>query len=439
MSTVLRSGDTVATTALVVYALVFALMPVGRASELPVLIAAVTALVVAIRSRRTAVPSAARFEAAKLLIAIFAAYWLPMAISAIDAVDAGKAWSETAADLRLLPFSALPLLMVARDARWLERLRALVAAVLALWVLDALIQAATGYSLGGRLAVDRIAGVFGNDNLKLGPALAALSPFLLVEAHARHGRAAALVAGSAAGLAILLAGARASWLVYAIVVAALLWRASPRKRDFATWLASCAVLALAIGTAAYAMSDRLQARVERTLAAVAGTEAGVDHALAFRLPIWQAATAMAVDHPVNGVGVRSYRHAYPHYAAADDRWVDRARAVGAYHPHQLVLEIAAELGAIGLVAWLAAAGLMVRAWRRAGSAARDAAFAPGIALVAMLFPLNTHPAFYSSFWAIVLWVLVAWYVAALARDARDDGADARPAGVRREPPASAVR
>jgi O-antigen ligase len=86
------------------------------------------------------------------------------------------------------------------------------------------------------------------------------------------------------------------------------------------------------------------------------------------------------------------------------------------HPHQLLLELLAETGLIGLLWWFAGAVLASRAYRRAGVAARDAAFAPGLALVAMTFPLNSHFAFYSSFWALLFWWLVALGIAALAQD-----------------------
>ena len=44
---------------------------------------------------------------------------------------------------------------------------------------------------------------------------------------------------------------------------------------------------------------------------------------------------------------------------------------------------------------------------------RDRAFAPALALVAMCFPLNTHLAFYSAWWGLLFWWLLALYCAAL--------------------------
>ncbi|HWU51247.1 MAG TPA: polymerase, partial [Tahibacter sp.] len=59
----------------------------------------------------------------------------------------------------------------------------------------------------------------------------------------------------------------------------------------------------------------------------------------------------------------------------------------------------------------------VRAWLRARPAQREAAFVPALALVAMTFPLNTHLAFYSAWWGLLFWWLIAQYCAALAGDA----------------------
>jgi len=54
----------------------------------------------------------------------------------------------------------------------------------------------------------------------------------------------------------------------------------------------------------------------------------------------------------------------------------------------------------------------------ADASARSRAFAPALALVAMCFPLNTHLAFYSAWWGLLFWWLLALYCAALS--ARED-------------------
>jgi O-antigen ligase len=164
-------------------------------------------------------------------------------------------------------------------------------------------------------------------------------------------------------------------------------------------------------------STRFGARVERTLLVLQGTEAALDEASAGRISIWRTALAMGAAHPLTGVGVRGFRYDYPEQADADDRFVAQAGGkLGAAHAHQIVLEVWSETGVTGLLLWLLGAGLALRAWWRADAAARERARAPALALVAMTFPLNTHLAFYSAWWGLLFWWLLALYCAAL--DAR---------------------
>jgi O-antigen ligase len=174
----------------------------------------------------------------------------------------------------------------------------------------------------------------------------------------------------------------------------------------------------AISTWALRDSSRFGARVERTLLALQGTDAALDEASAGRLSIWGTALAMSAAHPLTGVGVRGFRYAYPEYAAEKDRFVDATGGTGAAHAHQIVLEVLSETGAIGLVGWLIGLGLAVRAWWRADTGARARALAPGLALLAMCFPVNTHLAFYSAWWGLLFWWLLAVYCAALGAGAR---------------------
>jgi O-antigen ligase len=116
--------------------------------------------------------------------------------------------------------------------------------------------------------------------------------------------------------------------------------------------------------------------------------------------------------------VRAFRHAYPAYAPADDPWVDAEQGIGALHAHQLVLELMSETGVFGLLCWIIGACYAFHAWSVANVAARERAAAPAIALFATLFPFNTHYAVYSSFWSLLLALLLASGLAALhARDA----------------------
>ena len=353
-------------------------------------------------------------EAWALITALFFCYWLPELFSAIDAVDRSRAWREVLLDLRYLPFLWLTAMAVAP-----ERGRRIVftgLGVIALaWAIDATVQAATGWSLGGANSSDRLSGIFGAGNLKLGLVLAALSPFALEAAAERFHAAGWIVAAGVLGVVILLAGSRGSWVMFGLVLLLSGWRQIGRKRLAVVMVAG----ALFAGGLALAVSPQFQSRIQRSLAAFNGDRAGLDQALSGRLSVWHAALGMIDAHPVNGVGIRGFRDAYASYAAKDDFWLAHGQK-GALHAHQIVLEILSETGLIGLVLWLMGLALAIRAWRWSLPAARRRARVPALALVVTAFPLNTSLAFSSTFWGGAFLLLLALFGGALFAIEDDD-------------------
>jgi len=395
---------------------VIVLLPVGRGAELPVAIGAVAAIVLLARGRIDL-----RDTSTRLAIALFLCYWIPTLISCITPVEPAKTFSTAATVLRFLPFAVFAGWALA-DAKYWTRVTTAIAVVVALWILDAYVQVLTGYSLGGPAEAERLSGIFGAGNLKLGPVLAVLSPFVLLTARDRFGWRGLAVAFVFLAVPILLAGSRAAWVMYALVCVVVAWREARSKRWFALAVLAIAVLGGSIFAIALRDSHGFGARVQRSLLVLRGTEGAVDEASAGRISIWRTAIAMWRAHPFTGVGARGFRYAYPAYAAPNDRFIDTASDTGASHAHQIVLEILSETGTIGLLFWLAGAWLALRAWLRADPLARARAFAPGLALVAMCFPVNTHLAFYSAWWGLLFWWLLALYCAALG--AREDIVDA---------------
>jgi O-antigen ligase len=201
-----------------------------------------------------------------------------------------------------------------------------------------------------------------------------------------------------------------------LVALGFAWHVARSPLRFLGAAALGAVLLVAAGGVAWKTSERFQMRMERTLEALQGSAQSLDSATSGRLDIWRTSVAMFEGHPINGVGVRAYRNAYPSYAPANDHFVVSGEACGvgegACHAHQWVLEVLTETGTLGLLCWLSAIVLAVRAWRRAGAAARARAFPATLALGVMLFPLNTHLAFYSAWWGLLFaWLLGLWCAA----------------------------
>lgn len=363
---------------------------------------------------------------------LFLGYWLPQAFSAFDAIDPATAWRKTAAGLRYLPFMWLVAIAVATPQRRRLTLGG-IALITAIWTADALAQAAFGSSalfwsldqlkqlVSGHglcnaaevAAVDRLSGVLGPCNLKFGQVLASLSPFLLFAAARRAGLWGWGVAAAAVGVVLVLAGSRAAWLTYALVVAYSGWRLLGARA-----LIGCLAIGLVAAVAIGFGSSQVRERVARTAMAWEGDGDGVNQALSGRAQIWAAAGCMIADHPVNGVGARGFRDAYPGCnpaPQAQEVWGEGP----ALHAHQIVLEILAETGVLGLLLWLAAAAQAWRAWRFAPLPARERARPAMLALAVTVFPLNTHLAFYSTFWGGLTLLLAALYAGSLL--ARDDG------------------
>ncbi len=368
---------------------------------------------------------------------LFFAYWLPQLLSTVDSVDVGRALREALVDLRYLPFLWLVAAAVA-DRRGRRITLGGLAIIVAVWTLDGLVEALAGTSplffgidqlkmlISGRpmctaeqLALaDRVGGVLGPCNLKLGIVLASLSPFLLYAAGRRFGTAGWIVAAAAVGVVLLFAGSRASWLTYLLVLLFSGWRVLGWKRLLAVF-ASGAVIAVAVTL----VSPQVRERVERTAMGLSADQDNVDTALSGRTRIWGAALCMVREHPVNGVGARGFREAFP----GCDPQAGEIPAWGAgpaFHAHQIVLEVASETGLLGVLLWLAGVALAWRAWRFASPAARERARPSMLALAVTVFPLNTHLAFYSTFWGGFTLLLCALYAGSLlARD--DDEAGAR--------------
>jgi O-antigen ligase len=397
--------------------LVVFLLPFGRSSELGTLLCMLGAIILFFRDRHVL----AGHAGARLLLWLWAAYFGAALISAPGAVDPARSWSSAAAYLRFAPFGVYVCFAVRREAR-LHALCLATGIVVALWALDAWVQALTGYSLGGHAEAQRISGIFGAGNLKLGPVLASLSPFVLWAAKRRFGRTGLIVAMLFLLVPILLAGSRAAWITYGVALLAFFWIEARTPLRFAGWvLAACMVVAVAMGLA-WKTSARFDARMDRTVAALHDTRHALNYASSGRLDIWRVTGRMIAAHPVIGVGVRDYSEANPRFAPATDPFVtSEACGVGegACHPHQLVLEVLADTGVVGLVLWLAALGLALRAWRRVGAAARQRAFPVTVALAVTVFPLNTHLAFYSAWWGLLFWWLLALWCAALYADVPD--------------------
>ena len=315
---------------------------------------------------RSAVYGARTREVSAWVLPLFLCFWIPMLLSSFDSFDPHKSWGQTPGGdpfsdgrhqprgVAAHPLTALEVPDVGRaDAGVLGRGR--------LHPADLRLDL-----FGIPVHADRLNALFFTRHQFYGPILAMLSPLLLEYARRRWNGWAwaasfALIMG-----AVMIAGMRSGWLAMGMVIAVyaimMLQRDNRELRKASLTIPALAIIVIALS---YAASPLFQQRVATTLAISGGTEAALDEASSLRVPIFRTSWSMYLNHPVNGVGVRAFPVAYLEYAGPDDPHVAAAGGRrGATHAHNIVLEVMADTGTIGLLGLLAGGVLGWRRWRQ---------------------------------------------------------------------------
>ncbi|MEH6578314.1 MAG: O-antigen ligase family protein [Amphritea sp.] len=163
----------------------------------------------------------------------------------------------------------------------------------------------------------------------------------------------------------------------------------------------------------------MQSRISQTTIALKGDYASLDRATSGRMTLWFTALPLIEDNWINGVGARGFRYAYPKYAPTNDRFLrgEGDEKTGAYHAHQIVLEVLAETGVIGLVDYLLALVILGALVKRPCLRKNYLGMAFVASSLAVLFPLNSHLSLYASAWAQAIWILFAITVASVFSEA----------------------
>jgi O-antigen ligase len=295
--------------------------------------------------------------------------------------------------------------------------------LLVFWAVDGFIQLVLGSDIFGiSMHPDRLNALFLAKKYQFyGPTLAMLSPLLLE--YARREWPGWAWAGSFVLVlgAVMISGMRSGWLSMVIVLGVYCVLMLKREnRELRRTMLVVPLLAVLISVGSYVVSPLFKERLELTRAFVQGTGDSIDRASSDRLPIFTAAVEMYRHHPVNGVGVRAFPVAYPAYAAADDPHLAKSGGTsGATHAHNIVLEVAADTGSIGLAGLLLGILFAVRSWRRSTPAQRQDAFPFVLALGLILFPLNSHFALYGTYTSSLCWFLAGLWASCLRNRVRD--------------------
>ncbi len=349
----------------------------------------------------------------RLAIGLFLCLWIPMLLALPDALNLERALQTTGPYLRFLGM-ALFVIDQARQAPMAPALLLGILCIVSFWCLDALLQYFTGVDLFGLPgAPGSVYGVF-YPEITLGHVAAALSPWYFHALYQWRHRAPWLaILLIPFVLTVLLSQRRAAWIMLALSTVIYLWftRHTLFERAAQRWRAVAGALVLAIALAGAVLNDSgLQQRMHHTFGLFSGDYQTVNLATASRLNLWEAAWRMFTAHWLNGLGPRGYRFAYTEYSPPDDIF----HAEGQTHPHQLVLEVMVETGVIGLAGLVLFCVIAHRHLRRDPNLSM--AWPGVLAVIVAAFPLNTHMAFYGSYWAGMFWWLVASALAHLASE-----------------------
>ena len=398
----------------------FALLPFSRLAEIPL---SVFALSLPFLARSSEHRDRIR-QVAIIVVPIFLCFWLPMVASSFDSYMPQKSWISSVAALRFLAAAlSMAVLLRADSARW--RVVRWTSFLLVFWAVDGFVQLIFGNDLFGiAMNPDRLNALFVQKYQFYGPTLAMLSPLLLEHARRRWPAWAWVGAFTLTLGAVLIAGMRAGWLIMGLVLVVYMWlMLRPENRSLRKASLSIPIFVMTAIIGSYLVSPLFQARLEQSLIITQGSQAAVVDASNRRMPIFKTSLAMYKAHPINGVGVRAFPLAYMEYAAEDDIHIQLSGGKsGATHAHNLVLEVMADTGSLGLLGLFTGFVLVLRFWRKLTPSRRIEAFPFALALALVLFPLNSHFALYGTYTSSLIWMLFGLWAACIG-NASDDVQD----------------
>lgn len=181
-------------------------------------------------------------------------------------------------------------------------------------------------------------------------------------------------------LCILFTWSRGAWLGLAFEVLLFLIFHSRRSRIATLWLSPLLLLSLPV------MPKNFRGR----LFSIADLG---ESSIRYRLQTWKGALRMLAAHPVGiGVGERAWHSVYPHFAVSGTKTV--------MHAHNVFLQVATELGAVGFAVFLILlVVVVVRAIQRRNIVALAAI--SGSLMMGMFDHLWYYPGMLVPFWSML--------------------------------------
>lgn len=349
----------------------------------------------------------------RMLWLCFLCFWIPMLASLPDAVNVSHA-SRTVFSYLRFPLAGIFVIQELRNPQMFKKLMLGTFAIVAFWCLDGLLQFFRGSDLFGYpYDRDQLAGMF-YPKMRIGHVTATLAP-IYFESVRRYSKQYKFVWVLLIPLfvVIFLSGKRAAWVMLAVACIGYSFLLIRKRASLKALLLSMVMVLATLGLLV-TQDLPVRERIDSTAGLLSEEYETVDSATSYRLSLWETAYSMASAHWFNGVGPRGYRYVYSDHAKAGDFWLKRGSA-GPTHPHQMLLEIAAETGMIGALGYLLFWLVIAHHFLRSSTDLLTCSWLLG-AMIA-IFPLNVHMAFYGTYWSSIFWWLMS---IALATTARND-------------------
>lgn len=333
-----------------------------------------------------------------------AAFFLPVLVTFGAALVTGGAdarWLQRGGAFLLGGLLALGTARLSRDTRIQPVAGALISLAVASWLLDGSLLLATGHSIdcrGGQspCLTDPRWSLYFSSNSKLSyfVGMMAFLPATWLVGRRRYLPAAAVLLMG--GIVAMAGGSRfavLSWLVGLAIFGLVAALALGRLAKLAIFVAAPLAI-VALGVVFYQVNPAFHVRMASTLSLFSGADYAVaNQALSGRLDIWVPTLHMLRDgHWLFGIGPGGLDAAVRPYLQEGNLFAH----IRIFHAHQVLIDILAATGVIGLLAFLAYYGWVARQFLRDRLAQVDLRWGAMLVFLLMWFPLNSAQGFYSS-------------------------------------------
>lgn len=340
-------------------------------------------------------------RAARLAVA---AFFLPVVVTFLAALFTGTAelvWLKRGGAFVLGGLLALGTVRLSRDARVQPLATLLISLAVVSWLADGSLQLLLGRSIDCRgglspCVTDDRWSLYFSSNTKLSyyVGMMAFLPAAWLIGQRRYLPAAAVLLMG--GVVAMAGGSRfavLSWLVGLGALGLVAALGLGRLARLAILVVAPLAL-LALGAVFYEVNPAFHARMASTLSLFSGADYDVaNQALSGRLDIWVPTLHMLQDgHWLFGIGPNNLDAAVRPYLQEGNLFA----RIKIFHAHQVLIDILAATGIVGLLAFLAYYGWVTRQFLRDRLMDIDLRWGALLVFLLMWFPVNSAQGFYSS-------------------------------------------